>query len=70
MGSTLFRTIQILLAIIIVAMSTIGILWILGLIDLQSAKMSAYQIGGVLGVCLLAALFMVAVFSIGRKSGE
>ena len=45
-------------------------MWVLGLIEPAAAKASAMRIGGVLGICLVAALAMVAVFSIGgRQSG-
>ena len=70
MGSMLLRTIQVLVATLLIALATIGIMWLLGLIDPTAAKTSAYRIGGVLGICLVAALGMVAVFSIGRGKSD
>jgi hypothetical protein len=70
MSTGLVRTIQVLAATLLVAFATLGIMWVLGLIEPAAAKASAMRIGGVLGICLVAALAMVAVFSIGgRKSG-
>lgn len=70
MGSVLLRTIQVLVATLLIAIATIGTMWVLGLIDPAAAKTSAYRIGGVLGICLVAALAMVAVFSIGGNKSD
>jgi hypothetical protein len=70
MGSVLLRTIQVLVATMLIAIATIAIMWVLGLIDPAAVKTSVYRIGGVLGICLLAALGMVAVFSIGGKNSD
>lgn len=70
MGSMLLRTVQVLIATLLIALATIAIMWVLGLIDPAAAKTSAYRIGGVLGICLVAALGMVAVFSIGGGRGD
>ncbi len=70
MGSVLLRTIQVLIATLLIAIATIGILWVLGLIDPAAAQTSAYRIGGVIGICLVAALAMVAIFSIGGNKSD
>jgi len=70
MGSVLLRTVQVLVATLLIALSTIGVMWGLGLIDPAAAKTSAMRIGGVLGICLVAALAMVAVFSIGASKKD
>ncbi len=70
MGATFLRTVQVLMAILLVALATIASMWILGLIDPAAAKTSVMRIGGVLGICLVAALAMVAVFSIGRGKSD
>ena len=70
MGSVLLRTVQVLVATLLIALSTIGVMWVLGLIDPAAAKTSAMRIGGVLGICLVAALAMVAVFSIGASKKD
>ncbi len=70
MASVLWRTVQVLIATLLIALATIGIMWVLGLIDPAAAKTSAYRMGGVLGICLVAALGMVAVFSIGGNKHE
>lgn len=67
MGSMVLRTFQVVLATIVIALAMVGIMWVLGLIEPAAAKASAYRIGGVLGICLVAALAMFAVFSVGRK---
>jgi hypothetical protein len=70
MGAMLFRTVQVLIATLLIALATIGIMWVLGLIDPAAAQTSAYRIGGVLGICLVAALAMVAVFAIGGNKTD
>ena len=70
MDSMLLRTMQVLIVILLVALATIGIMLALGLIDPGAAKISAYRIGGTLVVCLVAALAMVTVFSIGSNETD
>ncbi len=70
MGAVFLRTVQVLAATLLVALATLGVLWVLGFIDPAAAKTSAVRIGGVLGICLVAALAMVAVFSIGGRKSE
>jgi len=70
MGSMLWRTIQVLAAVLLIALATIGTLWILGLIDPGAAKTSAMRIGSVLGICLVAALGLVGIFSIGGGNAD
>lgn len=70
MSTGLVRTIQVLAATLLVAFATLGIMWVLGLIEPAAAKASAMRIGGVLGICLVAALAMVAVFSIGGRKSD
>lgn len=70
MSAGLLRTLQVLAATLLVALASIGILWVLGLIDPAAAATSVVRIGAVLGICLVAALALVAVFSIGRDQGE
>ncbi len=66
----LWRTVQVLIATLLIAFATIGIMWVLGLIDPAAAKTSAYRMGGVFGICLLAALGVVAVFSLGGNKND
>ena len=66
----MLRTIQVIVAALLVAGAIIGSLWVLGVIDPTEAKTSMAQIGGVLGICLVAALVMMAVFSIGTRNNE
>jgi len=70
MGAVLLRTMQVLVATLLIALATIGVMWVLGLIDPAAAKTSAQRIGGVLGICLVTAVAMVAVFSIGGKKSD
>ncbi len=70
MGSVLLRTIQVLVATMLIAVAIIAVMWMIGLIDPVAVKTSVYRIGGVLGICLLAAIGMVAVFSIGGKNSD
>ena len=70
MGSVLLRTIQVLVATMLIALAIIAVMWMIGLIDPVAVKTSVYRIGGVLGICLLAAIGMVAVFSIGGKNSD
>lgn len=65
----LLRTVQILLATLLIAAAIIGSLWVLGILDPVQAKTSITQIGGVLGICLVAAFVMIGVFSIGANRG-
>jgi hypothetical protein len=67
MGSGLLRTIQILVATILFAFATISIMWVPGVIDLAAAQLSAYRIGGVLGICLAIAVGLAAMFGISDK---
>lgn len=64
------RTIQVIVAALLIAGAIIGSLWVLGIIDPTEAKTSLTQIGGVLGICLVAALIMMAVFSIGPRNSD
>lgn len=70
MSRGLVRTIQVLAATLLVALTTLGIMWVLGLIEPAAAKASAMRIGGVLGICLVAALAMAVVFSIGGRKSD
>ncbi len=70
MGTALLRTGQVLVAGLLVALAILGILWVLGLIEPAAAGTSALRIGGVLGICLIAALAMAAVFRIGGRKQE
>ena len=60
MGSGLLRTIQMLVATILFALATIGIMWVLGVTDLAAAQLFAYRIGGVLGICLATSVFCIS----------
>ena len=64
------RTIQVIVAALLIAGAIIGSLWVLGIIDPTEAKTSLTQIGCVLGICLVAALIMMAVFSIGPRNSD
>ena len=68
----LLRTVQVLIATLLIAAAIIGSLWVLGILDPVQAKTSITQIVGVLGICLVAALVMIGVFSIGanKDSGD
>lgn len=70
MGTVFLRTVQVLTATLLIALAAIGSMWVLGLIDPAAAKTSALRIGGVLGICLVTALAMAAVFSIGGRRSE
>ena len=65
MRGILLRTVQVLLAVLLLAFATLGVFWVLGFIDPAQAKTSAMRIGGIVGICLAAALALVAVFSVG-----
>jgi len=69
-GTAWLRTGQVLVAGLLVALAILGILWVLGLIEPAAAKTSALRIGGVLGICLVAALAMAAVFRIGGRKPD
>jgi hypothetical protein len=64
MGAVVLGTIQVLIATLLIAIASIGIMWTLGFIDPAAAKMSLYRIGTLLDIFLVAALAMVAVFSV------
>ncbi|MEM7466327.1 MAG: hypothetical protein AAF387_05520 [Pseudomonadota bacterium] len=64
----LLRTIQVLSATLLLAGAIIGSLWVLGIVDPTAAKTSITQIGGVIGICLIAALAMMAIFSVGPNN--
>ena len=66
----MLRTVQVIVAALLIAGAIIGSLWILGVIDPTEAKTSMQQIGGVLGICLVAALIMTALFSIGPRNND
>ena len=66
----ILRTIQVIVAALLIASAIIGSLWVLGVVDPTEAKTSLTQIGGVLGICLVAALIMMAVFSIGPRKND
>jgi hypothetical protein len=63
----LLRTVQVLVATLLIAGAIIGSLWVLGILDPMEAKTSMTQIGGVVGICLVAAFVMIGVFSIGSN---
>ena len=67
MGTSLLRTIQVLLAMLLIAAACIASMWILGVIDPLVAKTSFVNISSLLGIFLVAALAMTAVFSIGGE---
>ncbi len=66
----LLRTFQVLAATLLLTGAIIGSLWVLGILDPVEAKTSFTQIGGVLGVCLIAALLMLGIFSIGASKNH
>lgn len=66
----LLRTVQVLVATLLVAGAIIGSLWVLGLIDAIAARTSFTQIGGVIAICLVAAVVMIGVFSIGKNNQQ
>lgn len=66
----LLRTIQVLIATLLIAGAIIGSLWVLGVIDPTEAKTTMTQIGGVIGICLIAAIAMIGLFNIGGSRSE
>ena len=66
----LLRTIQVLIATLLIAGAIIGSLWVLGVIDPTEAKTSMTQIGGVIGICLIVAIAMIGIFSLGGNHAE
>ena len=63
----LLRTIQVVVATLLLAGAIIGSLWVLGILNPAEAKTSIAQISGVLGICLFVAVVMIGIFSIGDR---
>ncbi|MGR8949824.1 MAG: hypothetical protein ACU84Q_17410 [Gammaproteobacteria bacterium] len=61
----MLRTVQVLMATLLIAGAIIGCLWVLGIIDPTEAKTNMLRIGGVIAICLVATVAMIGIFSLG-----
>ena len=66
----MMKTVQILVAIIIIALATVGALWVLDLIDAAQAQATLYRLGGFIAICAVAAFALLAVFSLGGSGDD
>lgn len=70
MNVNVVRTLQVGIAVVIVAVVTIAILVITGFLTRDAALAIAIDVGSVIAVSMAGAVALIVLFGIGRDRGE